>query len=111
MLSLPSLFLHGHFVVGNSNDILIDDEEDDDDDDVDNDVGFGVGDDNTPHGLRIFSFSTAVMALLAESLSCCFFCRCCCCVIVIFVVVVFFVAVVRPLSFSCVASSVVNRRR
>ena len=68
MLLLPSLFLHGHFVVGNSNDILMDDEEDNDDV-VNNDFDVGVGNDNNPHRLRVFSFSTAAMALLAELLS------------------------------------------
>jgi hypothetical protein len=52
--------------------MLMDDEEDDDDvvnNDVGVCVGVGVGHDNTPHGLRIFAFSTAAMALLAELLS------------------------------------------
>ena len=72
MLLLPLLFLHDHFVVGSSNDILMDGEEDDDDvvnNDVGVCVGVDVGHDNTPHGLRIFAFSTAAMTLLAELLS------------------------------------------
>merc|ERR1740136_308909 len=91
MLLLPSLFSSFRFVVGCSDDIVVDNE----DDDVvnDDDVGYGKFVDICwwrclPHR-KHFSLSTVAMALADKILPPLSFSRHCCCFVAVFVVVVF----------------------
>jgi len=105
MLMLQSFFSYCRFIVGCSNDIMVDDEGNDVF--IDDDVGYGEFVDICwwrclPHRKRI-SLSTVAVALLADKiyppLS---FYRHCCCFVAVFVVVGFRQSS-RLLSFGCVA--------